>query len=754
MLPATGNPEYYFPKEEAFVPETPISSNDVLRGVLDHVTFRNDDTGFTIARLVREPDKVPVTIIGTIPVCTIGETVEVSGEWKSHPSYGDQFRLASFRTISPSSSEGLKRYLGSGLIKGIGPAFAEKIVRKFGAETLDVITKHPDRLREIEGIGPTRVRQIREAWREQAEIRELMLFLQHHEIPTGVAHRIYRKYGAESVAVVKADPYRLADEISGIGFKTADKIAEHVGIGRDDPRRIEAGIKYVLNHSTEQGHTYLPADELTQETAQQLSVPVSAVLPIMERAARAGEIVFEANRVSLPRYVFCEHEIAQCLADLITHHPSPRNNEIQASVIARVESRTGVQYAPEQAAAIMASLQEGVLVITGGPGTGKTTTTQGIVSELLAERKKLLLCAPTGRAAKRLAEVTGHEAKTIHRLLGFVPGGHEFQHDEKHPLPADVVLVDEASMVDTELFLHLVRALPSKCRLILVGDADQLPSVGPGQVLRDIIASQVVATVALRTVFRQAQASMIVTNAHAINQGVFPQLPNTREGDFFFVYRETPEEIAATIADLVTRRLPFRYKLNRFTEIQVLTPMYRGETGAHALNKLLQEKLNPGGASVPRGTAEFRVGDKVIVTRNNYSKMVFNGDIGRIVGVDAENAKVSVELNFSAADTVRVTYEFDELDELSLAYAISVHRSQGSEFPAVVMPITTQHYMMLQRNVLYTAVTRAKRLLVLVGSKKALAIAIRNGSATGRYTMLAQKIRDAVSAQRAHSPEK
>ena len=309
-------------------------------------------------------------------------------------------------------------------------------------------------------------------------------------------------------------------------------------------------------------------------------------------------------------------------------------------------------------------------------------------------------------------------------------------------------------MVDTELFLHLVRALPSKCRLILVGDADQLPSVGPGQVLRDIIASQVVATVALRTVFRQAQASMIVTNAHAINQGVFPQLPNTRDGDFFFVYRETPEEIAATIADLVTRRLPFRYRLNRFTEIQVLTPMYRGETGAHALNKLLQERLNPGGASVPRGTAEFRVGDKVIVTRNNYSKMVFNGDIGRIVGVDAENAKVSVELNFSAADTVRVTYEFDELDELSLAYAISVHRSQGSEFPAVVMPITTQHYMMLQRNVLYTAVTRAKRLLVLVGSKKALAIAIRNGSATGRYTMLAQKIRDAVSAQRAHSPEK
>lgn len=727
--------------------ETTAPTTETLRGMLDHVTFRNEETGFTIARLLREPGKTPVTVVGTIPSCTLGENVEVTGEWKRHPAFGDQLRLTSYRTLLPSSVEGIRRYLGSGLIKGIGPAFAGKIVDAFGSETLEIISKTPSRLREIDGIGTKRIKEITAAWREQAGIRELMLFLQHNEIPTGVAHRIYRKYGPDSVAVIKNDPFRLADEIWGIGFKKADQIAERVGIGHDDPRRLAAGIKYVLNRATEQGHTFVPVRELLETTAQQLEVPDTTLTQIIETIARSGDIICEQERVALPRYVNAEQEIGTILASFIKQRPSATANEAQASVIERVENRTGVRYAPEQAQAIMASLQEGVLIITGGPGTGKTTTTQGIVSELREQGHRLVLCAPTGRAAKRLSEVTGCEARTIHRLLGFAPGEKAFQHDQRHPLPVGVVLVDEASMVDTELFLHLLRALAPGSRLILVGDADQLPSVGPGQVLRDAIASGVITTIALRTVFRQAQASLIVTNAHSINRGEMPPLSNSRDGDFFFIYKEDPEEIASTIADLVSRRLPFRYKLNRFSGIQVLAPMYRGETGAIALNRMLQEKLNPRGEAILRGATEFRVGDKVIVTRNNYNKMVFNGDIGRIAGINREEGKVSVDLNFSAADTVRVTYDSDELDELSLAYAVSVHRSQGSEFPAVVMPITTQHFMMLQRNVLYTAVTRAKKLMVLVGSKKALAIAIRNGNVSQRHTMLAQTIRRATESE-------
>jgi exodeoxyribonuclease V alpha subunit len=728
------------------VDETSKQKSETLRGVLDHVTFRNQDTGFTIARLVREPDKTPLTIVGIVPACTLGETVEVTGEWSSHPTYGHQLRISEYRPTVPASMDGIRRYLGSGLIRGVGPVYADKIVEKFGEKTLEIITKQPNRLKEVAGIGTKRIRQIREAWQEQSAIRDLMLFLQHHEIPPGLAPRIFKKYGADAVNVVKHEPYRLPSDIWGVGFKTADQIAERIGVARDDPRRIAAGIRHALNKATEQGHTYLPQEELVDASVDLLAVPRASVELSLTHSATSGEIIIENSNISLPRYRFAEREIGVILREHIAIQSPAPTNEMNTSVIDRVEARTGVMYAPEQAAAILAALREGVLVVTGGPGTGKTTTTQGIVSELLALNQELLLCAPTGRAAKRLAEITRVEAKTIHRALGFVPGERKFQYDERHPLAADAVLVDEASMIDTELFLSLIRALKPSCRLILVGDADQLPSVGPGQVLKDVISSGVVPVVKLQTVFRQAQESLIVTNAHAINHGIMPPATNARDKDFFFLYEEDPAKVADTVADLVTRRLPFRYHLNRFAGIQVLTPMYRGETGANALNKLLQAKLNPKGESITRGLSEFRVGDKVIVTRNNYTKMVFNGDIGRIVGIDAEQAKVSVELNVSAADTTRVTYEMDELDELSLAYAISVHRSQGSEFPAVVMPITTQHFMMLQRNVLYTAVTRAKRLMVLVGSRKALAIAVRNGAVSRRYTWLAEEMRKAMAA--------
>lgn len=723
---------------------------DTLRGVLDHVTYQNEETGYTIARLLPEGSAAPVTIVGVISALNLGETVEVRGTWATHPQYGRQFRVQDYRPVTPSTVEGIKRYLGSGLIKGLGPTYAERIVAKFGEQTFEIIDRHPGRLREVEGLGPKRIGQIKQAWKEQWALREVMVFLQEHGVSPAFAHRIYRRYGSDAVAIVRKDPYRLAREVWGIGFKSADRIARSVGIAPESPERLTAGLCYVVSRATEQGHTYLPEERLIGEAAEHLEVSRSAIEDALVRAV--NEQLLDRERasdglvhVALPEHASAEKEIANRLAQLLGPHSAGPIGDTEEQLLSRIEARTGMSYAPNQRRAIIAALTEGVLAVTGGPGTGKTTTTQGIVGELRARGVALALCAPTGRAAKRLSEVTRTDTKTIHRMLAFVPDRGTFQHNEDNPLPVDVVLVDEASMIDTELFVHLVRALRPKARLILVGDADQLPSVGPGQVLRDIIGSGAIPVVRLDTVFRQAEASQIVTNAHRINQGRMPSLSNRKEGDFFFLRQDDPEAAATTVVDLVSRRLPKSYGADRFTEIQVLAPMYRGETGANALNKRLQEELNPEGESLARGQHQFRVGDKVIVTRNNYQKMVFNGDIGRIVGVDREHGRVSLELNVSHGGATQVVYEFDELDELTLAYAISVHRSQGSEFPVVVMPITTQHYMMLQRNVLYTAVTRAKKLMVLVGSTRALALAVRNSAVSDRYTWLHERLRQAVT---------
>lgn len=724
--------------------ESPL---ETLRGVLDHITYHDESSGFTIARLVTEGEGKPIVIVGNLSALNLGETLEIRGRWTTHPQYGPQFRVSDYHQVLPSSVEGIRRYLGSGMIKGLGPVTAERIVERFGADTLDIIERQPGRLREVEGLGPKRVRQILAAWSEQRGIREVMMFLQGYGIGPAYAHRIWKHYGPDAIAIVKHNPYRLAADIWGIGFRTADEIARQVGIAGDDPHRLEAGLAYVMTRATDQGHTYLPEGELVAQAVEQLVVPAPTVEAALAAVTAAGTLVRAEDRVALAEYAAAEEEIvARLMALLRAVRPAPAaatRDEDDASIIARVAARTGLDYAAQQSRAILTAIREGVLVMTGGPGTGKTTTMQGIIGELRDRNIRLALCAPTGRAAKRLAEVTRVEASTIHRLLGFMPDKGTFQYDQDHPLPADVVLVDEASMIDTMLFVHLLRAIGPRARLVLVGDADQLPSVGPGQVLRDIIASGVVPVVRLATVFRQASASQIITNAHHINAGEMPSLANDRASDFFFLSESDPERAAATVCDLVTRRLPRTYHVDPVTDIQVLAPMYRGETGAHALNRALQQALNPNGEALAHGQREFRVGDKVIITRNNYGKMVFNGDIGRIAGVDAEQGTVSVELAISAGEAAQVTYEMDELDELALAYAISVHRSQGSEFPIVVMPISTQHYMMLQRNVLYTAVTRAKRLMVLVGSTRALALAVRNAAVSERYTWLAERLRAA-----------
>jgi len=734
------------------VPQTNEQTVLELRGVLDYVTYHNEDSGFTIARFIREDTGEPITVVGTISARNVGETLEIRGQWTKHERYGNQFRVIEYRPVLPTSAEGIKRYLGSGLIKGLGPVTAERIVATFGDQTLDVIDTHPERLREVERLGPKRVRQIREAWEEQRGVRDVVIFLQQHGIGTSQSHRIWRQYGGDSVAIVRHNPYRLAEDIRGIGFRTADQIAQKVGIANDDPRRLAAGLAYVVSRATEQGHTYLPVDTLTDNAVENLGVDAEIVTKALEDVVQSGNLIRRTGadateRIFLPEYDEAEREIAERLVALLQARraESAASEQSAEAIIAKIEARTRVEYAPKQREAILAALVEGVLVMTGGPGTGKTTTVRGIIGELTRRRTSLALCAPTGRAAKRLSEVTGVEARTIHRMLGWQPERGAFQHDADFPLPEDALLVDEASMIDTMLFRDVLRALKPGARLVLVGDSDQLPSVGPGEVLRNIIDSGVVPVVRLDTVFRQASESHIITNAHRINRGVIPSLKNERDGDFFFLSEDDPEAAANLIVDLVQRRLPDGYGVDPVRDIQVLAPMYRGDTGANELNARLQDALNPNGQAITRGQHQFRVGDKVIVTRNNYQKNVFNGDIGRIVGVDTDEGKLMIDMNIGGEGALHVTYDFDELDELTLAYAISVHRSQGSEFPFVVMPITTQHYMMLQRNVVYTAVTRAKRLMVLVGSKRALALAVKNVVVADRFTALTERLRGAAN---------
>ncbi len=709
-----------------------------LRGIVDRITFQNEENGYTVARLQVEGstayDNRLATIVGEMLSINPGETVVLEGEWTTHKQYGAQFKIESYQTVYPSTVEGMRRYLGSGLIKGIGPVTAKRIVDHFGKEALDVIERDPKRLVEVEGLGAKRAKWIIKAWEDQREIHNVMLFLQSHEVGTGYAVKIWKRYGHEAIELIKENPYRLSVDVWGIGFLTADRIAQKMGIPAHSDRRIQAGLLHVLNEAADkEGHVFLPEDALIESCAEALDVPVDAIAPCVAQLLSEESVVVDDKRVYLPHLYYAEQGAAtRCYQLSQVQRIELGNIPAEIKVI---EQRDGVTFAPRQKLALEKALSHNLLVLTGGPGTGKTTTIKGLIALLEARKKKIALAAPTGRAAKRMSEATGHEAKTIHRLLKFSPSEMTFEKNFENPLEIEALIVDEISMVDTVLMNSLLRAVPISASVVLVGDVDQLPSVGAGNVLKDVIASGIVEVVELNEIFRQAQTSRIITNAHAINRGEMPYLQNDRDSDFFFLEVSEPEQVVETVCGLCASRLPRTYRLDGIEDIQVLVPMYRGETGANNLNRVLQDELNPKGQEMTRGGIRFRVGDKVMQVRNNYDRDIFNGDIGRIQGIEDDIFRVRFQ------DRI-IEYEFSELDELVLAYAMSVHKSQGAEFRAVVMPLTTQHYMMLQRNLLYTAITRARELVILAGTKQALGMAVRNNRVAERHTTLTQRIQN------------
>lgn len=711
-----------------------------LRGIVDRITFQNEENGYTVARLQVEGSTAYnnrlATIVGEMLSINPGETVILKGEWTTHKQYGAQFKIESYQTVHPSTVEGMRRYLGSGLIKGIGPVTAKRIVDHFGKEALDVIEREPKRLVEVEGLGAKRAKWIIKAWEDQREIHNVMLFLQSHEVGTGYAVKIWKKYGQKAVELIRENPYRLSVDVWGIGFLTADRIAQKMGIPAHSNRRIQAGLLHVLNEAADkEGHVFLPEDALIESCAEALDVPVDAIAPCVAQLFSEESIIVDDERVYLRDLYRAEQGAATRCYQLSQVQRIELGN-IPAEIRA-IEQRDGVTFAPRQKLALEKALSHNLLVLTGGPGTGKTTTIKGLIALLEARNKKIALAAPTGRAAKRMSEATGHEAKTIHRLLEFSPSEMAFKKNRENPLEIEALIVDEISMVDTFLMNSLLRAVPISASVVLVGDVDQLPSVGAGNVLKDVITSGIVEVVELNEIFRQAQTSRIITNAHAINRGEMPYVQNDREADFFFLEASEPDHVVEMVCGLCAARLPRTYRLDSIEDIQVLVPMYRGETGANNLNRVLQDKLNHKGQEMMRGGIRFRVGDKVMQVRNNYDRDVFNGDIGRVQGIEDDILRVRFQ------DRV-LEYEFSELDELVLAYAMSVHKSQGAEFRAVVMPLTTQHYMMLQRNLLYTAITRARELVVLVGTKQALGMAVRNNRVAERHTTLSQRIRTGI----------
>jgi len=715
-----------------------------LEAVLDHFVYRNEDDGWSVVRLSVPGKQKTVTAVGNFLGVQPGESLKLTGNWIRDPKYGRQFKTASFQSVLPGTLEGIEKYLGSGLIKGIGKVMAERLVKHFGKRTLEVIERKSKRLTEVEGIGKVRARLIRESWAEQREIKEVMIFLQSYSVSTAFAIRIYKKYGNDAVRLVRENPYRLANDFHGIGFKTADRIAKSLGVEPDSPRRAEAGTFYSLGEASDEGHVYVPRLELVTRTAEMLGVDDDVVTAAVEAASTGANprLVVEPGVHEGDDAVFLralharEAESAKLLRRLLDAPLKPVSIDVPRA-LAWFEEQQQIRLAENQNKAISRALTGKVLVITGGPGTGKTTLVRGVISILEKKDRRILLCAPTGRAAQRMQEATGRESKTVHRLLKFNPRSFGFDHNLENPLPADVLIVDEVSMVDIALFHSILSALPPHCQLILVGDTDQLPSVGPGSVLRDLIDCGAVEVARLTEIFRQARESHIVVNAHLINKG---QVPNLDVGgddlDFFYIERDEPEEALATILELVARRIPQRFRLDPLDDIQVLAPMHRGTIGAANLNSELQRLLNPEGVPVGSGARGFRIGDKVMQVRNNYDLNVYNGDIGRIIMTDEKSREVTVRF-----DSRLVRYDALDLDELVLAYACSVHKSQGSEYPAVVIPLHTQHYLMLQRNLLYTGITRGKKLVVLVGSRRAVNIAVKNDRIRKRWTRLADRLR-------------
>ena len=722
------------------------ADQEVLAGLVERVTFHNPESGFCVLRTKARGHRDLVTVVGHAAMVAAGEWITASGEWVNDRTHGQQFKARFLRCSAPSSTEGMEKYLASGTIRGIGPVYARKLVRAFGERVFDIIEGEPERLREVDGIGPVRVRRITEAWAEQKIVREIMVFLHSHGVGTARAVRIFKTYGTDAVQVMTENPYRLARDIRGIGFKTADAIAMKLGIDKTAMIRVRAGIAYALSEAMDDGHCGLPEADLVPMTAELLEAPEDLVETARDLELADGAVV--AAKVTGIACLFlaglyrAERVIAERLLRIAEGRlPWP---EIDAGkALPWVEQRTGLSLAESQADAIRLALTSKVMVVTGGPGVGKTTLMNAILRILKAKDVNMVLCAPTGRAAKRLSEATGLEARTIHRLLEADPRRGGFRRDSDNPLRCDLLVVDETSMVDVMLMQALLKAVPDGAALLLVGDVDQLPSVGPGQVLADIIASEAVPVVRLTEVFRQAARSRIVSSAHRINRGGIPDLSRPEgDSDFYFVQADDPEAAAAGVVDLVKTRIPRRFRFDAVRDIQVLCPMTRGAVGSRSLNIELQAALNPAGErKVERFGWTFAPGDKVMQIENDYDKDVYNGDIGYVEDVDPEAGELS-----AGFDGRTVTYGFGELDALVPAYAATVHKSQGSEYPAVVIPVLTQHYAMLQRNLLYTGVTRGKRLVVLVGQKKAVAIAVRNVSGRRRWSKLDEWLRAASAA--------
>lgn len=678
-----------------------------------------------------------VTAVGQLSGLTVGEPVRLNGRWISSPKFGRQFETQSYVPVQPTSVQGIQRYLGSGLVDGLGPGLAERIVEQFGLETLEIIEHHPERLKEVSGIGKKRAQRINKAWEGTRGIKEVMVFLHTYGVGTGLAVRIFKRYGTRAVQVIKSNPYQLALDVSGIGFRTADQIARALGLDPAAPERIEAGLLHALREAGDEGHVFLPLAELSERAAKMLGCTREVAEAGRHRLALKALIMVEEDAAYLTRLYQLETEAAHGLVRILKTPLRARKGDPQAKVAA-FEAQSGLTLAEAQKAAIIACWSEKVLVITGGPGTGKTTIINGIIRLLEPLGTKILLTAPTGRAAKRMTETTDRESKTLHRLLEYAPKEDAFVRNEDNPLEAELVIVDEVSMVDISLMCSLLQALPPRCQLVLVGDVDQLPSVGPGTVLNDIIECGRAKVARLTHIFRQAQESLIVTNAHRVNAGEMPELPRSGDGasDFYLFERNDPEDVLRTIETLVTERIPKGFKMDPQRDLQVLTPMHRGPLGAQNLNQRLQTLLNPVGATLTRGQQTLRVGDKVMQMKNDYDLGVFNGDVGKIKALNLEDKTAVVE--FDGKD---VAYEASAVEHLALAYACTIHKSQGSEYPAVIVPVSTQHFVMLHRNLIYTAITRGKRLVVLVGSRRALDMAVRNVRDQSRHCGLGARLR-------------